>query len=396
MIKKSSLQPIAQLAGAFLLAGSMAACGDDGGNPPVTPPDAGNGTVPDAGGGGTPDATPCSGHGCPGVDSPFQLAEGGEFRLERFKYDPQNNDDLAAQAFFFSGQEPEFRSLGGTAIPIRAELEALGYECQDFSAGNNFDNGKSPQAQAVVDSREYYDVGASATLTNVNDANDVITLDKFLGETSAADATDLSAGLVHDILYKGSPDTAVSLFTRYTPEIAGSADFPSLDLKFGESAVGDEMADASGNGTPQIYMPGGFTMTSPREQDFYGPQSLVFTKGQDTVLEYTLNDPEPVGQADGYPTIVPFIGFVDDNGMVNAYCLKVTPGVIDDGTFTVPFEVLDFIPAAPTTGYVLFGRFTHVAWEVQKEPVTRLDFLGVECLISAQWVVNEPAAAASK
>jgi hypothetical protein len=399
MINKSSLQRIARIAGAILLAGSMVACGDDNPDDAVDAGTVDGPSQPPPDGGGN-DAC-VGGHGgtC-GVTSPFQLPEGGEFRLERFKLDENNTDNLAAHAFLFSGQEPPFRALGGPEIPIRQALADQGYSCADFSPGALFDNGYSEAAQAVADSREYFDVGG-ARLINAEQANDTIELQTSIGTTDPRGATDESGGLVHKILYKGDVGTDVSLFARYVPEIDGSAAYPSLDLKYGESVVGDEMADADGNGTPQIYMPGGFTMTSPAEADFYAPGSLKFTKGQDLTLTYTLNDPEPVGEdpaTGGYPSITPFIGFVDDGGQVVAYCFKVNPGELDvlpgttdEGEFIVPYEVLEFVPAAPTTGYVLFGRFTHVAWEVQREPITRLDLLGVECLFSQQWQVADAA-----
>jgi hypothetical protein len=381
MITKSSLQRVSRIAGACLLAGSVVACGgDDDGSTPI-----------DAGGGGEPDACVGSGHGSGCISSPFQLPEGGEFRLERFKYDPDNNDDLAAHAFFFSGQTPDFRALAGPAIPIpRADITNQKYACYDMNRGDFFDNGKSPEAQIVVDSREYYDVGG-ARLVNADNPADVIELVSSNVSTEADDTTDLSASLVHEILFKGSPDTAVGLFSRYEPQIDGSAEYSSLDLKYGQSAAGDEMADSNGNGTPLVYVPSGFTMVDPAEADFYGPKDLIFERGVDKVLRYTINNPEPVGEEGGYPTIIPFIGFVDDNGKVNAYCFKELAGELDDGEFIVPYEVYDFIPAQPTTGYIIFGRFTHVAWEVQREPLTRIDLVGVECLISAQWeVVDAP------
>lgn len=391
MIKKSSLQRMAQIAGTCLLAGSLVGCGDDGNNnnPPDAGPDANQGLID--GGGGTPDAC-VGGHGGGCFDSPFQLAEGGEFRLERFKYNPDNDDDLAAHGFFFSGQTPDFRPLAGPEIELRQEILDKKYTCHDMRQGNFFDNGKSPEAQTVVDTREYYDVGG-ARLINADDENDVIELVSSVGSTDVDAVTDLSASLQHEILFKGSPDTNVGLFSRYLPEIDGSAEYGSLDLKYGQSAAGDELADENGNGTPQIYMPAGFTMTSPAEEDFYA--NLQFVRGQDTVLTYTINNPEPVGEPldqGGYPTIIPFIGFVDDNGKVNAYCFKNFAGELDDGEFIVPYEVYDIIPEAPTTGYIIFGRFTHCAWEVGREPITRLDLVGVECLISATWQVVDPPA----
>lgn len=380
MITKSSLQQVSRIAGACLLAGSVVACGDDGGG--STPIDAG----------GTPDACVGSGHTSGCIDSPFQLPEGGEFRLERFQFSPDStNDALAGHAFFFRGQTPDFRELAGPAIDLRPDIAEI-YSCHDMRRGDFFDNGKSPEAQVVADSREYFDVGG-ARLVNTADENDVIELTPNSQDSMNPRATtDESAQLVHDILYKSDPEnTDVQLFARYEPRIDGSSEYPSLDLKFGQSAAGDELSDSNGNGTPQIYMPAGFTMTEPAEENFYEAKSLIFTRGVDKILRYTLDNPEPVGEPGGYPTIIPFIGFVDDEGKVNAYCFKNFEGELDDGEFIVPHEVLEIIPAQPSdSAYIIFGRFTHVAWEVQREPLTRLDFVGVECLISFQWEVVDP------
>lgn len=390
MINMNSLKRVLPFAGAFLLAGALVGCGDDGNsNDPI---DAGQG-VPD-GGDGTPDAC-VGGHGGGCVGSPFALPEHGEFRLEQFQYGPAGvdaEDDLAAQAFFFTDQEPLSRSLGGKRIEIRAELEALGYECQDFSDGNNFDNGYTEAAQAVINSRTYIDVGASATLTNEDDATDVITLDKVM------DGVDLSASLTHEILYQGSKDVTPNHGGTYLPKVEGSLAYPELELGYGESAPGDEVADPdTGEGQPKIYMPSDFQMTMPVEEDFFAAEGLTFTKGQDLQLRYTIDAEETIGP-DDFPTIISFIGFVN-NGGVEAYCIKYNQGERDDGTFDVPYEVLEFVTADPEEpaqddfNYILFGRFTHVAWEaLNLADPARLDFLGVTCLISPTWQVNDAAA----
>jgi hypothetical protein len=395
MINMNSLKRVIPFAGAFLLAGAMVGCGDDDNT--VDPIDAGPDAaqVPDGGGG----IDACvGGHGGGCIDSPFQLPEHGEFRLEQFQYAPSGtgvDDDLAAQAFFFSGQTPAARSLEGKVITIRQALVDQGYVCQDFSDGNNFDNGYTPEAQAVANSRTYVDVGANATLTNVDNGADVITLDKYLSADDPMLATDLSASLVHDILYRGSKDTAVNLGGQYEPKIAGVLAYPGLELGYGQSAAGDEMADEeTGEGEPKIFMPSDFQMTTPTEADFFAPAGLTFTKGEDLLLEYDIEQPETIGPND-YPTIIVFIGFVAAGG-VDAYCLKVTPGELDDGTFTVPSEVLEIIPEDPAAddalSYILFGRFTHVAWEAENLPEpARLDLLGVTCLIAQDWVVNDAA-----
>jgi hypothetical protein len=195
--------------------------------------------LPDA---SPPDATPCRGHACPEIDSPFQLPEHGEFRLEQFQYGPSGTgaeDDLAAHAFFFTGQTPPTRSLEGTEIPIRQALRSQGYVCQDLSAGNNFDNGKSVQAQLVANSRDYIDLGANVQLTNANDDSHIINFNKSLRANDPDAATDLSALLQHEILYGGaeSKDAFLSHGDIYKPEIAGSFAYPRLTLGSSSGSV---------------------------------------------------------------------------------------------------------------------------------------------------------------
>jgi hypothetical protein len=336
------------------------------------------------------DADPPGDCGCPDTppdafeEEPFLSPEGGELRLERFQLGPNDDDaELAAQAFFFEGQSPPARAFEGKAITVRSELDGKGYVCLDFSDGNNFENGKSPQAQAIADSRTYFDVGATATLANADDQTDVITLDRFLESNDPAAATDRSAGLVHDILYKAPETTPVERHASYLPAIAGSDDYPMLDLKYGQSAVGDELSDENGEGTPQIYMPPAFTLMSPADADFYTAGALVFTSGQDLEITYTLAEPALTD----WPTIIPFIAFVNDTGMVEATCLKATPGEPEDGTFTVPYEVLDHVQADPG-GQAVFGRFVHAAWETQPEQA-RMDLIGIESKVSPGFVIQD-------
>jgi hypothetical protein len=377
MIKKSSLKRVAHYAGAFLLAGAAVGCGDDGGNDV----DAGGGA--DAG----PDAA-CVGHACGGTNTPFELAEGGEFRLERLQQNADNSMQyLASQAFFFKGQTPAARPLGLPELELVTDpaLKALGYSCQDFRVGNLFDNGFTAAAQAIVDTRDYYSVGDEVTLTNVADEQDVITLSK---RTDPAEAIDLSAGLTHKILYRGPDAQDVELNTIYRPAIPGSLEYPSLDLKYGQSVAGEEMADpTTGVGTPQLYMPSAFTMTAPTEVEFYTEGFLSFTKGDDYEMTYDF-EPAP----EGWPTILPFIGFLNSSFQVVAFCAKgPTPAEPkpDNGEFIVPAEVLEILGDI-TPGPVIMGRFTHVAWEYQQDK-SRLDLLGIECKLSpvSGWQVED-------
>jgi hypothetical protein len=363
---------------ALLTSVLVTACSDDGNGDPI---DAMMG-FPDCGCAAA-DAGPPDAYVEP--PPPFSGGEGGELRLERFQLGPDDTDaELAAQALFFENQNPPARLLDGTVITIRAELQDQGYLCGDLSDGNNFDNGASPAAQAVVDSRDYFDVGATATLTNAGDATDVITLNRFLGEEDAAAATDRSAGLVHDILYKAPETTLVKRNATYLPDIEGSDEYSTLDLEFGQTAPGEELADpATGEGTPQIFMPSAFTMTSPPEADFYTAGALVFTRGQDLELTYTPAEAAPAG----WPSIMRFIAFVNDEGMVEASCWKIVTGEPDDGEFTVPREVLEYVQADPG-GRAVFGRMVHAAWETQPAKA-RLDLIGIESKVSPGFVIQD-------
>lgn len=382
MINKSSLKRVTHYAGAFLFAGALVGCGDDGGG--------GGGidaAAPDAGAidAAAPDACVGGGHACGEVGTPFALGEGGEFRLERLQLSADGSAFyLASQAFFFKGQEPAARSLGSaeTTIPIRAEIMAEGYRCTDRRGGDLFENGASPEAQAIIDTREYYDVGASVTLTNTEDDTDVITLDRRQNEI------DLSAHLMHDVIYRGPDEQDVARNRTYKPALTtGSAQYPQLDMTYGQSAAGEKLADENtGVGDVQLYMPSQFTLTSPTDVEYFTPDNLVFTKDQDFTFTYTAED-----APEGWPTILLFIAFVNAEGQVVASCLK-TPTAEepnpDNGSLKVPHEVLA-IAEQESAGAFLVGRFVHTAWEYATDR-TRVDLLGIECKAAAKWAIQEP------
>lgn len=389
MIRSKFFVRVTSYAGAAVLAASFGiGCGDDDGpsDPPVDAPPADVDAEPtiDAGD-DTPDAEPCQGHGCDDIDSPFQLPEGGEFRLERFQTGAMDTQDsLAGQAFFFKGQEPTFRPLDGELVEIRQALADQGYSCSDFTDGTRFDNGSTAEAQSIVDTRTYYDVGETVTLTNEADDTEEINLPK-----QPPGATDFSASLTHPVLYRDDGEGDVTRDAVYLPSITGSADYPALDLKFGRSVVGEPLHDeTTGEGTPKLYMPSKFLITSPTEDDFFA-NGVTFTTSldDDVTFEYDLVD--QTGDLTDWPTIVPFIGFVTPDDEVTAYCFKTptddNPNP-DDGEFIVPSEILSVVSTDPGS-YILFGRFTHVAWEYQQD-FTRMDFLGVECKI-AEYTVDD-------
>jgi hypothetical protein len=329
---------------------------------------------------------PCADGGCdePPTEPPFRLGEGGEMRLERFQDSADDSQQtLAAQAFFFKGQEPGARAFG-EQLPLRQEPLEKGYSCLDRRNGAYFDNGKTAEGQVIADTRAYYDVGATATLTSTGASSQVITLQRFLSSDAPGGGIDPSSGLQHDVLYRGDAAQRIQRNTTYRPSIAGSFEYPALDLKWGETAVGEPLANAvTGEGTPQIYMPSAFVLTSPTEEEFFTPGFLRFTRGQDLTLTYTA-EPRPAG----WPSVLPYVSFVDDEGRVAAFCIK-TPfagsGDSDDGEFTVPYEVLDI---APPSGRLVFGRLVHAAWEYTVD-ASRLDLIGMESKRSPPYAIQD-------
>ncbi len=370
---------------AILTAGISAGCGDDdggggGGTADAMPgqPDA----EPGAADAAPPDANPCdenAGHGSGCVDTPFALAEGGEIRLERFQKTENgdgvgdNADLLAAQAFFFKGQTPSFRALDGIQIELRTELAEKGITCSDFRAGDLFDNGLSAEAQMVVDTRTYYDVGDVVTLTSEDDATDVITL------TEETNTIDNSSALNHDTIYLAPADsTIVTRGSTYVPALDGnSLDYPALDLGYGQSVLNEPLADANGDGTPKIYMPQGFVATSPTDAELFG--GLTFTRGEDMIIEYDVSNPEPAD----WPGVISFFGFINAEGKAEFVCFNPPS---EEGTFTVPREVLE--EDIDTGGTIIFGRFVHAAWEYVQDN-TRMDLLGIECKLLPQFDIAD-------
>lgn len=355
----------ALLAAAMMLAGCLA---NPEAEPPAPPPPIDGGSAPDA----PLDSGPCG--GC--VDpSPFWQIEGGELRLERFQDSADDSvQTLAAQAYFFKDQRPLGRPFGGLPLTLRPDLVNKGYFCDDLRDGFYFDNGKTEEAQDIADTRTYYDVGATATLTSAEEPFEVVRLDKFLESEDPDGATDLASGLRHDVLYKGDPAQRIRRSMAYSPSIAGSADYPLLDLKWGESADGTRVSDEiTGVGTPQIYMPSAFVLTSPTDEEFFTPGLLTFTRGQDLVITYTA-DATPAD----WPTLLPYARFVDDEGRVQATCMRFRGDAGGDGSvpheFVVPYEVLEI---ARPNGRLVFGRMVHLAWENQLDR-SRVDLIGME------------------
>jgi hypothetical protein len=319
----------------------------------------------------------------PPIEPPYRV-EGGELRLERFQESADDSEQtLAAQAFFFKGQSPGLR-LFGEVLPLRRELVDRRYTCLDRSGGISFDNGKTPEGQAIADTREYYDVGETATLTSTTAPTRVVTLERFLGADDPEGAIDPSSGLLHDVLYKGDAAQRIPRNTTYRPEIAGSVGYPALDLKWGETSVGEDLAQPeTGLGTPQIYMPSAFTLTSPTDEEFFTPGFLLLTRGQDLMFTYTF-EPAPAD----WPSIVPYAYVVDDQGGIAVFCARF-PDVIgmdsEDGEFILPQEALAI---APPTGRIVLGRLVHAVWEYEVD-TTLVGLIGMESKRSPPYTLQD-------
>jgi hypothetical protein len=349
MIKKNGLRSFGYFVTAAFLATGLAACGDDGGDGNIVDP---------------PGCEPGS-HGACGET--FSLNEGGEFRIELFQFgvdDATTTDDwdVAAQAFFFTTDDGP-RSLDGIFNDMT--------QCGDYRSGDNFDNGATPQAQAIVDRRTYFDVGPEVVVTPMGGGNP-ITFPRRM------DAVDLSAGLTHPILYsalKEENDGLIDEIQRnayYTLSGVGSDDgFAGLDLGSGVSAQGEEAELAA------AYIPPNFTMTTPPEADVYGdgvaPAQIV-TRGEDFRFEWTNDTPVDEGSV----TNLGFIGVFNNAGGVDFYCYEpdgsTGGGVTLDATVSAE---LGEDAESEIDGYFLVGKFTHVGWEDANN--NRFDFLGVNC-----------------
>jgi hypothetical protein len=338
MIKKNWL---GLFAAATLALSFTAACGGDDGD----------------GDGNTPDAMdePCVGHGCPGIDSPFQLGEGGEFRMEVIRTDDTDTDSfVAGQAFFFKDQVPSFRALG----PDEVFATAANTECFDFRRNDFFDNGATPEAQAIVDTRTYYDAGETATLTSGATGFEFVML-------PSEDNIDDSAGLLHDVLYENNDVTQVENNVAYAPSIAGSAELPGLDLGDGEAVTGEEWGDLP----VELFMPPAWDVVGGVVADtsayFAG---VTLDPAADALFQWT--NAEATNPA--APSQLAFIGVFNNDGGVDFYCF--TPDTMD-GEITLPAAV---ISEMDPDGGLLLGKFAHIAWENRLDG-TRIDLLGVEC-----------------
>ena len=303
------------LANGLLLAVPLAAaggCGDD---------DTGTG---DAG---------CVGHTCPadggadaGVD-PFSLPEGGDVRIELI-YNPDGTSSVAMQAFYWQNQTPAARALSGPQFGMTS--------CEDMRGGDVFENGTTPEAQQIADSREYIDMGASLTLTG---NGQTYTL------TRSEDTEDQSAFLTHDIIYLGDvtrDDIAVD--TEYTVD--------GVDMGSARNPLGITVSDS------RIYLPDDFTITPAVNSGVTLPATGDFV--------FTISRGD---RADGV-----FLAFGDPDTFAVRYQCLFVPN--DDGVLTIPQEL---IQAVDDEGFLLIGTFAHWANIMDGR---RIDVQGINCLFA--------------
>ena len=298
---------------------------------------------------------PCEGHGCPGAGV-LELPEGADIRIETYDTGPNGASErlVAMQAMFFKEQTPPARSLEG--IPIAG--------CTDMRSGILFDNGYSDGAQAIADSRTYFDVGDTFTFTNVGSSAAFVI-------PKATAIPDPSSYLTHPIGYTtdtwedglggSTPPAAadVEMGQWYSMSFPGSAELSEFAPSRGETPAGVLIDGADLKG---IYLPQVTTMISPAEADYY-VHELPATG--DMTYEWTVPT-----EAANAPNLFAFVSiFNNDTGAIDFTCIEPQ----NDGNLVVPEEV---IALAPASGSLLWGTFTHVGWEQEGRAHHTL---GVQC-----------------
>lgn len=364
---------------AFALAAVMPACSDDDG-------DAGNVDAGD-----TPDAMEmeCEGHACPPSNPVLMMPEAGLLRAELYHVgnDPGTGDRveaLGAWFFAFTGQDPAYRPVLGPRIDA---LSTDTFSCFDNTGHDALVNGYSDELQTIVDSREYYDLGESLTLTGAG--GNVIEMARN------QDAPDPTNQLIHDYIYLSEPTAAAALERNSSyslPALAPDANsgFPGLDLRGGFDIPGGANYSVEGR-PPAIFMPANFTMQSPTEDAFYAdPQAggWQIDSTSDLAMEWTVDD--GVETPADWPTPAQFTAFaaLDGNGRptIEYICIGAAAG----GTHTIPQGLFE-MPNFPQNGLALHATFTHTAWENPGETADdshHFSYLAVNCNMSPYSMVT--------
>jgi hypothetical protein len=302
---------------------------------------------------GGEDGEPICDH-CP--EGPFKLPEGGEIRLELIQYleeDGTVGEILAGQGFWFKDQTPELRPLNGEKTGPYA-----GTICSDFTSRDRFDNGYTEENQAIADTRTYLDVGEAVTVTSQATGNQ-LTLTRTLN------GTDPSSSLQHDIIYLFDDASALERNVYYDiDELPGTEEYPGWDFQAGETVSGTEWTKKG----HEVFIPPDFAMSSPSEEDFFA--GITLSDSEDFVLSWGNDQSVPSDT----PENIGFVAFYKEDGSIASYCLQDDGAT--SGTMTVPKAV---IAAQDPAGGILFGKFTHIAWNQGINAKARFDLLGVNC-----------------
>jgi hypothetical protein len=373
MISKNRSSRFAHgLAAAVLAVGFTAACGDDG--PPVVDPDGG----PDA-------EQPCEGHACPPNSPTMLLGEGGDFRYELFHmgYDEEGNkiEVLGGWSFLFKGQTPAARAILGPLVTENIEYPGEGDAyCFNQTEANYYLSGWSAKGQIIVDTREYYDVGESLSVTKDGGGPEILM-------PRHENKEDPSTLLVHDYLYLTAPEAAADLDrgVKYPlPQIGQVNEFPGLDLRGGVNVP----ANQEWTDSPAMYFPHDFTFTSPTEEEYFAAPlaangGLQIDRSQDFTFAW-----DQAAQPAGFPTQVQFTGFLNADQTFQYLCITPTDGTPATRTQVIPSGLFSQ-PDFPTTGKLIHGTLTHVAWAQRDgEEEYRFDVIGVNCKFSWYTLVD--------
>lgn len=320
-----------------------------------------------------PDAGGCVGHTCPGTSPTLALPEGGELRIELFHtgYDTSGNRQESLGGWFisFSGQLPAARPVLGPQVTSISYPGGFAY-CFDESAGDAFHSGAATLAQAIADTRSYYDVGAQVSIAGPASA--------FVLPRQS-NAADPSTQIVHNMLYVTDPTGSASLErgAAYALDpVLPLGSFPGLNLR-----AGVDLATVTTNwpDPPAVYVPADFTLTSPTEAQFFAAGGLQIDSTAD--LQFTWTAPSLPA---GWPAQLHFTAFYDPGFAMQYFCV-----VPDTGILVIP-SGLFALPGFPAQGTIVHGALTHMGWNqhVSSSEEYRFDMVGMVSKINGYVLVT--------
>lgn len=261
--------------------------------------------------------------------------EGGQLRVESIQtgYDAETGShtvDPRAWFVAFTNQTP------GSRLPLGLEVDGAA-SCHDMTQDSYLLNGRTPEEQAIADTRDYYTAGTSITLTS--DSSQIL-LDK------REDQADPSEGLVHDIIYVADAPSVAPGVKYSLPYLPPYGYFPGLDLySGGDTFGGSQYVEFGAAHVPEDYM-----MSVPAEAEFFAGLALV--REQDMTLEWTPEQEQPVD----WPTLYGAVMFFGQDGKLYYLCLE--PMVTQ---MTIPGALFD-APSFPQAGTLVHGMLTHTTW----------------------------------